>query len=300
MPLRQDILSGVLGADLIGLQTRRSADNLCRLALEDADVGLGRGGLDLDGRPIGIGVFPQSIDAAALRALAVRPGTDEQTQAIRAGLGNPQRILLAVDDLHAAAGIEQRLAAYEQILDSGDIDPDHTALIQIVRPDPTDSPTARDLRGRIEHQVGLINGRHGRVGRPALHYQHRTPDEAELVALYRATDVLWATPLQAETSLVTKEYLATRSDNSGAVILSEFCGAADELTDADTANPYDTDTLRRTVLRAIHDTSPTRRNRMAAMRRHVHTHDLHHWAGNLLSVLGQNATAATTLTADLR
>jgi trehalose 6-phosphate synthase len=175
------------------------------------------------------------------------------------------------------------------MLDSGEVDPEHIALIQVVRPDPAHSPMAHDLRMRIEHRVGLINGRHGRVGRPALQYLHRAPDRSELVALYCAADVLWATPLHAETSLVTKEYLATRSDNSGTVILSEFCGAVDELANADAANPYDTDDVRRIVLRALQDTSPARRDRMATMRRHVHTHDIHHWAGDVLSALGQNA-----------
>ncbi len=299
MPLRHDVLTGVLGADLIGFQTERSAGNFRRLALDDADVRLGRGGLDLDGRAIGIGVFPQSVDAAVMRTLATRPGHQERVRAVRTGLDGPQRIVLAVDDLHAAAGIEPRLAAYGQMLDSGEVDPDHTALIQIVRPDPTDSPTARDLRARIEHQIGLINGRHGRGGRPALHYQHRTPDQTELVALYCAADVLWATPLRAETSLVAKEYLATRSDNSGAVILSEFCGAVDELAGADLANPSDIDHLRRVVLRVLHDNSTARRNRMATMRRHVHAHDIHHWAGNLLAALGQSA-ASLIPTADRR
>ena len=290
MPLRHEILDGVLGADLIGFQTRRSADNFRRLAVDDADIQLGPGGMDVDGRAVGVGVFPQSVDGSTLRASATQLDNHNRVRALRAGLGDPRRILLAVDDMHDAAGIEHRLAAYELLLDGGDIDPRDTVLIQIVRPDPLRSARSHELRARIEHRVGLINGRHGEVGRPALQYQHRSPDPAELVALYTAADVLWATPLQAGTSLPAQEYVATRADNSGVVILSEFCGAVEELVDADVANPYDVNDLRRAVLQALRDGSPDRRRRMAAMRRHVQTHDVHHWAGTLLATLGQSVT----------
>jgi trehalose-6-phosphate synthase len=240
-------------------------------------------------------VFPQSVDGSALRTLATRPDNHDRVRALRAGLGDPERILLAVDDLHHSAGIEQRLAAYELLLDGGDVHPGDTVLIQIVRPDPVHSLRSRELRARIEHRVGLVNGRHGEVGRPALQYQHRTPDQAELIALYSAADVLWATPLQAGTSLPAQEYIATRADNSGVVILSEFCGAVEELVGADHANPYDVNDLRRAALHALRDGSPDRRRRMAAMRRHVQTHDVHHWAGTLLATLGQSVTVRCTV-----
>lgn len=295
MPLHRETLDGFLGADLVGFQTARSADNFRRLALDDADIQLGRGGLDVDGRPVAIGVFPQSVDASAMRSLVTRTGVHDRVRAVRAGLGDPTTVLLAVDDLDAAAGIEQRLAAYELMLDRGEVDPRHTVLVQVVRPDPLRGQPSRELRARIERRVGLINDRHGQVGRPALHYQHRAPDLVELTALYRAADVLWATPLQAETSIVAKEYVAARTDNSGAVILSRFRGAAGELTGADQANPYDVDDLRQTVLRVLRNAANDRRHRMATMRRHVHTHDVHHWAGSLLAALGQNATARRTV-----
>jgi trehalose 6-phosphate synthase len=302
MPLRNDLLEGLLGADLIGFQSARSAANFRRLAVHHADIRLGQDDLEIRGRSVGIGVFPQSVDTAAVRSLAARPGNLDQMKAVRAGLGDPRRIVLAIDDLDVAAGIVQRLTAYERLLDSGEVDPDHTTFVLFVRPDPARRACSDELRASVERRVGLINGRHGRSGRPALHYQHRAPDQAELVALYGAADVLWATPLQAGTSLSAKEYLAARADNSGAVVLGEFCGAIEELPDAYVANPYDIDDLRRVLLQVLRDGSADRQRRMAAMRRHVHTHDVHHWAGSLLAALGRSATAhvARTSAADVR
>jgi trehalose 6-phosphate synthase len=289
LPMRDELLDGVLGADVIGVQSVQSADNLRRLALEHPDVRLGPGGLSVAGRVLAVGAFPQSVDVSSLRRLAARTRTRDRADAIRSGLGHPHRILLAVDDLEPSAGIEERLATYEGLLDSGETGPERAVLLQVVRPGAGSGPHARTLRDRIERTVGRINGRHGRVGRPALHYLHCNPPLAELVALYTAADVLLATPLRAGMSRSVKEYVAARADNSGAVVLSEFSATAGELDGPVVVNPYDTDDLRRATV-AVLDMAPHElRRRMSAMRRQVQSHDIHHWAGAFLTTLGQRA-----------
>jgi trehalose 6-phosphate synthase len=289
LPMREHLLAGVLGADVVGLQSRRSADNFRRVAVAHDSVRLGQDGVTMAGRPITIGSFPQTVDTATLRNLAAAPGSQARAAAVRAGLGGPERIVLAVDDLDPAAGIEQHLTAYERLLDGGDVDPDRTAFVQVVNPDPYDGPRSRALRDGIERTVGRLNGRHGRVGRPALHYVHRRLDPHDLVAMYTAADVLVAAPLRAGMSGPAAEYAATRTDNSGAVVLSEFSGSAEELTGAFLVNPYDVDAQRSTLLRAL-DAPPTDlRRRMAALRRRVATSDVHRWAGSVLAALGQSA-----------
>jgi trehalose 6-phosphate synthase len=293
LPMRDDLLAGLLGADVVGLQSRRSADNLRRLALAHDPVQLGRDGITMAGRPVIVGAFPQAVDSAALRQLATAPGSRDRADAVRAGLDGPERIVLAVDDLDPAAGIEQHLTAYERLLDSGDVDPDRTAFVQVVNPDPYDGPQARALRDGIERTVGRVNGRHGRVGRPALHYVHRRLDRAELVSMYAAADVVLAAPLRAGMSRPAAEYAAARTDNSGAVVLSEFSGSAEELPGAFVVNPYDVDGQRRALLRALDAPPPDLRRRMAALRRHVNTNDVHRWAGAVLAALGQCAIRRT-------
>jgi trehalose 6-phosphate synthase len=289
LPIRDDLLNGVLGADLIGLESAQSADNLRRLALDHPHVQLGHGGLSVAGRTVAVDAFPQSVDVSSLRRAAAQSRIRDRAEAIRFGLGRPNRVLLAIDDLEPSAGIEERLGAYEGLLDSGETDPERTVLIQVIRPCHGSGLPTHTLRERIERTVGRINGRHGRVGRAALHHLHRNPPLAELVALYTAADVLLATPLRAGMSRSTKEYVAARADNSGTVVLSEFSATAAELDGPVVVNPYDTDNLRRAIV-AVLDANPCDlRRRMGAMRRQVQTHDIHHWAGAFLTALGQRA-----------
>jgi trehalose 6-phosphate synthase len=287
LPMRDDLLDGILGADVIGLESAQSADNLRRLALEHPHVRLGPGGLQLAHRTVAVDAFPQSVDVAMLRRCAARTRIRDRAASIRSGLGHPQRILLAIDELEPWAGIEERLTAYERLLDSGETDPDHTILVQVVRPHPGSGPPVHALRDRIDRTVGRINGKHGRVGRPALHYLHGHPPFAELVALYTAADALLATPLRAGMSRPAKEYVAARADNSGAVVLSEFSATAAELDAALVVNPYDTEDLRRAIVAVLRDAPSELRRRMSAMRRQVQAHDIHYWAGAFLTTLGQ-------------
>jgi trehalose 6-phosphate synthase len=289
LAMRDELLTGVLGADVIGLQSRQSAVNFRQLALDHPQARLGRHGLDISGRPVTVEAFPQSVPVASLRQQAANAQTRNRAAAIRSGLDHPDRVLLAVDDLSPAAGIEQRLAAYEDLLATGEVDPNETVLVQVVRPATPARPQPHSLRARIEQTVGRINGTYGRVGRPALHYLHRRTPAAELVALYMAADVMLATPLRAGMSRWAKEFVATRADNSGAVVLSEFCATAEELTDAFLINPFDVDTQRRVIGGVLRASPFDLRRRMAALRRQVQTHDVHHWAGGFLAALGQRA-----------
>jgi trehalose 6-phosphate synthase len=293
LAIRDELLTGVLGADVIGLQSRQSAGNFRQLALDHPEARLGLHGLDMSGRTVTVDAFPQSVCVTGLRHQAANAQTRNRATAIRSGLDNPHRILLAVDDLSSAAGIEQRLAAYENLLAADEVDPEETVLIQVIRPDRQARPGSNALRACIEQTVGRINGRYGRVGRPALHYIHRRTPTAELLALYTAADVMLATPLRAGMSRSAKEFVAVRADNSGALVLSEFCATAEELTAAFTINPYDVDAQRRAIGRTLH-TSPTDlRRRMAALRHQVQSHDMHHWAGEFLAALGQRAIERT-------
>jgi trehalose 6-phosphate synthase len=142
------------------------------------------------------------------------------------------------------------------------------------------------LRVKVEREVGRINGEFGRVGVPAVHYLHQSYSRNELAALYCAADVMMVTPLRDGMNLVAKEYVAARGDSGGALVLSEFAGAATELRQAYLCNPHDPDGVKDALMRAIHaDESETVR-RMRFMQRHLRTHDVRHWARSFLSELG--------------
>ena len=135
--------------------------------------------------------------------------------------------------------------------------------------------------------MSRINGRHGEVGSPPVHYLHQSYPREEMAALYLAADVMLVTPLRDGMNLVAKEYVACRNDESGALVLSEFTGAADELAGAFLVNPHDIEGLKDAIVRAATVSPAEARRRMRAMRRRVREHDVAYWAASFLDRLSE-------------
>jgi trehalose 6-phosphate synthase len=147
------------------------------------------------------------------------------------------------------------------------------------------------MRGDIEQMVGRINGEFARVGHPVVHYLHQSVDRTELAAFFSAADVMVVTPLRDGMNLVCKEYVACRHDLGGALVLSEFAGAASELSSAFLVNPHDLDGVKNALLAAITLDPAEGRRRMRALRRQVLTHDVDRWARSFLEALGTESAA---------
>jgi trehalose 6-phosphate synthase len=160
-----------------------------------------------------------------------------------------------------------------------------TVMVQVAVPSRERVESYRGLRDRIEGEVGRINGEYGRVGEPAIHYLNQPFDRSDLAALYQTADVMVVTPLRDGMNLVAKEYVAARQDGSGALVLSEFAGAAAELEDAFLVNPHDVDGLKETLLRAMDAQPKDLAARMGAMRLQLHDHDILAWARAYLTAL---------------
>jgi trehalose 6-phosphate synthase len=145
----------------------------------------------------------------------------------------------------------------------------------------------RRLRDDVEVTVGRINGEHGEVGVAPVHYLHQSYPREEMAALYLAADVMLVTPLRDGMNLVAKEYVACRYDETGALVLSEFTGAADELSGAFIVNPHDIEGLKDAIVRAATVSPAEARRRMRSMRRRVLEHDVAYWAKSYLDALSQ-------------
>jgi trehalose 6-phosphate synthase len=145
----------------------------------------------------------------------------------------------------------------------------------------------RRLRDDVEVTVGRINGEHGEVGVAPVHYLHQSYPREEMAALYLAADVMLVTPLRDGMNLVAKEYVACRYDETGALVLSEFTGAADELNGAFIVNPHDIEGLKDAIVRAATVSPAEARRRMRSMRRRVLEHDVAYWAKSYLDALSQ-------------
>jgi trehalose 6-phosphate synthase len=182
-------------------------------------------------------------------------------------------------------GIDIRLQAFSELLAEGRIKGDDTVLVQLATPSRERVDTYRLLRNDIEQQVGHINGEYSEVGHPVVHYLHRTAPRDELIAFFVASDVMLVTPFRDGMNLVAKEYVACRSDLGGALVLSEFTGAAAELRRAYLTNPHDLEGVKDAIEAALNQPVEEGRNRMRAMRRQVLTHDVDRWARAFLDAL---------------
>ncbi|WP_344129107.1 trehalose-6-phosphate synthase [Luedemannella flava] len=286
LPRRNDLLYGLLGADLVGFQDQYGARNFTQLASRVLGLPVRHPEIEVNGRVVRVGAFPNSIDMADMEALARRDEVVKRAAQIREDLGNPEKIILGVDRLDYTKGIEQRLKAYRELLSDGRVKVQDTVMVQVAVPSRERVAHYRILRDRVEREVGRINGEFGRVGVAAIHYLiNQSFDRTELAALYRAADVMMITPLRDGMNLVAKEYVASRVDVSGALVLSEFAGAAGELTDAYLVNPHDLDGLKDTLVRVLEASTGDTSRRMRMMRRHVRAHDVRAWAQSYLSAL---------------
>ncbi|MDQ6656984.1 MAG: bifunctional alpha,alpha-trehalose-phosphate synthase (UDP-forming)/trehalose-phosphatase [Actinomycetota bacterium] len=285
LPWRKEIITGMLGADLIGFQVPGAVRNFLRLARTLAGAEVTGSILHFDGRSIRAGAFPISIDSKNQSELAARPEVTETAATLRSDLGNPRKIILGVDRLDYTKGINVRLRAFSELLNEGDPADDGVVMVQIATPSRERVGSYMRMRAEIEQQVGALNGDYGRIGHPAVHYLHQSFPREELAAFYVAADVMAVTPLRDGMNLVAKEYVACRSAGDGVLLLSEFTGAAGELHQALLVNPYDTNGVKEALRTALQMPRTEQRKRMRTLRQQVLTNDVDAWAKTFLSTL---------------
>jgi trehalose 6-phosphate synthase len=293
LPRRAEVLRGLLGADLVGFQRPLGAHNFLQLTRHVLGLRPRGDSVELpDGRTVCAGAFPISIDFAEMEDLAGSETVRERAAEIRVELGRPRTILLGVDRLDYTKGIERRLKIFRELLSEKRLTAPETVMVQVATPSRERIEQYQALRVKVEREVGRINGEYGRVGEPAVHYLHQSYSRTELAALYRAADVMMVTPLRDGMNLVAKEYVAARVDNAGALVLSEFAGAAAELRQAFLCNPHDLDGVKESLMRAITIEPADSARRMRTMRRHLRTHDVQAWAESFLTALDRTGRSA--------
>ncbi|MFT4200964.1 alpha,alpha-trehalose-phosphate synthase (UDP-forming) [Gordonia sp. (in: high G+C Gram-positive bacteria)] len=294
LPWRKEIVDGLLGSDLIGFHLPDGAENFLylanRLGGHDASrrsVGVRSrfGSVQVDGRTVKVGAFPISIASGEIDAASKSRAIRKRAKEIRKELGNPTTILLGVDRLDYTKGIDVRLKAVSELLAEHRLDPHETVMVQLATPSRERVESYVAMRSEIEQLVGNINGNFAEVGQPVVQYLNRPIPRDELLAFFVAADVMLVTPLRDGMNLVAKEYVACRSDLGGALVLSEFTGAAAELKQAYQANPYDMEGVKDAIESAVKAPTQDNRARMRALRRQVLTHDVEKWAKSFLDTL---------------
>lgn len=286
LPWRRQVLEGLLGSDVLAFQSRSSRINFAVAARRITGATGSSTRLEWGGRTILLQVAPIGIDTDVFDDMAESEETARRATRIRARLGDPDVVILGVDRLDYTKGIDLRMRALQQLLERRRDLRGRVVFVQIAVPSREDVAEYQKIREDIEGLVGRINGDLAEVGRPPIHYLYRSVPFDELVAYYRAADVMFVTPLRDGMNLVAKEYVATRFDDTGSLILSEFAGAAEQLKEAHIVNPYDLDGLASTLEEAIGTASVRGNEQMKALRRSVGAHDVFWWARRCLGALG--------------
>src|SRR6476646_5278674 len=229
LPWRRQVVEGLLGADLLGFQRRADATNFLRACRRAVGLTTRWSAVQVrepeGSRTIQAAAFPISIDAKGLGEIASRDDVRKRSAQICNALGEPGLVLLGVDRLDYTKGILHRLRAYGELVAAGRLGP-RPVLVQVASPSRERVEAYQTLREEVEGTVGRINGQDGEGGYGPVHYLHQSFPREEMAALYLAGDVMLVSTLRDGMNLVAKEYVACRNDENGALVLSEFTGAA--------------------------------------------------------------------------
>lgn len=293
LPWREQLLRGVLGADLIGFHTydymRHFLSSLLRLLGLEHDLGQ----IGVGSRLARADTFPLGVDTPHLAELAADPQVLAQTSEL-AGKFKTQKTILSVDRLDFTKGIPARLLAFERFLDRHPDWLGKVRLVLICVPSRTEVPAYQKLKGQVDELVGRVNGKFGALDWQPVWYLYRGFSTNELAGFYRYSDVAMVTPLRDGMNLIAKEYLACRVDDSGVLILSETAGASGELGEALLVNPNDLDGMADAIEAALTMPGEEQARRNRPMRERLRRYDSARWADDFLSRLDETLSLQTS------
>jgi trehalose 6-phosphate synthase/phosphatase len=292
LPWRRELLEGVLGSTLVGFHTASFAGHFISSASKILGCETRNGRVHIDGRQVRVTDFPMGIDASAYEQLAQDEAVVGEMARLRRASGEAQ-LIVSVDRLDYTKGIPRRLLSFERLLERYPSLRGHVRLIQVAAPSREAVSQYREYRRSVDELVGRINGRFATLGHDPIQYISRSLPRERLVALFRAASVALVTPLRDGMNLVSKEFVASRIDEDGVLILSEFAGAAAELSGALLVNPYDLDGVASALRHGLVMPAGERGDRMRGLRARVIEHDVHRWSREFVSALHKEQRRAT-------
>ncbi|CAG0947373.1 trehalose 6-phosphate synthase/phosphatase [Anaerolineae bacterium] len=281
---RKDILNGLLGADLIGFHTHDYTEYFLRCVLRVLGHEHNMGKLVIDGHLKKAETFPMGIDFDKFHQTARHPETLKLKNAIRKTFSNI-KVVLSVDRLDYTKGVINRLRGYEQFLEQNPTWREKVTLSMVLVPSRVGVQHYQETKSQIDELVGKINGRFGTITWTPILYQYKFLPPCPLTALYIASDVALVTPLRDGMNLVAKEYVATRTDQTGVLILSEMVGASKELGEAIIVNPNHIEDIARALKEALemHRDEQVRRNKV--MQNRLKRYNVVRWANDFIKTL---------------
>jgi trehalose 6-phosphate synthase/phosphatase len=293
LPWREAFLEGLLGADLIGFHTQSYMTHFlnCCERISGFEVDRERCEVRVGTRKVKVGAFPLGIPADFFSDLAASANVIARARRIRNGL-RTEVVILGVDRLDYTKGILERLLGYERFLETNPAWHKRVTLVLVAVPSRTKVADYAMLKRQLDEQVGRIVGRFSSEGWMPLRYLYTQFGAEELASYYRCADIALLTPLRDGMNLVAKEFVASRVDDDGVLILSEFAGAAEELTEALLVNPYDINQIADRLKAAVNMSATERAMRMSALRAKVMANNLEYWSEKFLNALAPETALA--------
>lgn len=284
IPWRAELLEGMLGADLIGFHTFDDTRHFMNAASRILPVLTSSNVVTINDRFVVVDTFPMGIDYQRFESLAASDKVIQQAHGLREKFQNI-RILLSIDRLDYSKGILQRLQAFELLLQ---IHPEYIEKVgfcMIVVPSRDTVPQYKELRDEIDKLVGNINARYRTMSWNPIHYFYRSFPIEILSALYTLSDICLVTPMRDGMNLVSKEYVASRTNNDGVLVLSEMAGASKELMDAIIVNPNNIGAMTNAIIEALDMPLAEQERRMKSMRQVVAKFNISHWVKLFMATL---------------
>jgi len=284
LPWRREILDGLLGANLVGFHTHDYVWNFLDSTRNLLGYGGSMGWVTTPDHVSKADVFPIGIGYEHYSSIAKSPEVDAEVKKFREKLGD-RKIIVSVDRLDYSKGIPNRLEAYSLFLEKHPEYREKVVFILVIGPSRIKVQRYADLKQQIEEMVGTINGKFGTIGWTPLEYLYSPIPYHALLGLYKMADVCPITPLRDGMNLVAKEYLATKVDGKGVLILSEMTGAARELGDAIIINPNNIEEIAQAFADALTMPEKEQIERNRAMQERIKRYDISRWASDFIGKL---------------
>lgn len=276
LPWRRELLEGMLGADFLGFHTYDDMRHFLSSVNRLAGLGNSNGQINVDNRKVMVDALPMGIDYDKYADSASSPETLAREVRYRTSIGD-QKLILSIDRLDYSKGIPQRLKAFELFLEENPEYREKVSLLMVVVPSRDQVGKYKELKEEVDLLVGRINGKYSRLNWTPIHYFYRSFPLNALSAFYRMAEVAMVTPMRDGMNLVCKEFIASKLDKKGVLILSEMAGASKELSDAILINPNDVGELVNAIKTAL--TMPVKKQmaQMTSMQHSLKHYNIHHW-----------------------
>ena len=294
LPWRRELLNGMLGSDLVGFHTYDDMRHFLSSVSRLAGYGYSAGQVNKPDRKVMVDAFPMGIDYNKYEKAASSPETIDREIRYRTSLGD-QQLILSIDRLDYSKGIPERLKAFEKFLHEYPAFKEKVSLVMLVVPSRDQVTKYRKLKEEVDLLVGRINGQFGRINWTPIHYFYRSLPLEALSGFYRMAHVALVTPMRDGMNLVCKEFVASKLDKKGVLILSEMCGASKELSEAILINPNDINAMVHAIHRALTMPEEEQIAHIEVMQESLKRYNIHHWVNMFMERLQEIKSGQASL-----